>query len=201
MKRYVMRASSLKGTPFLKGKNMFLRPLRRQDAFGPYAEWFNDEVVCAGNGHHRFPYSREQALRYIERSHSNGTELILAIARRRDGRHIGNVALKSIDPISRCGEFAIVIGDRSSWGRGYSKEAAILLLRHVFFSLNLNRVYCGTYENNVAMRRLARFLGMREEGCRRQAAFKQNRYLNVIEYGVLKNEFVRRFGKGTQEPA
>lgn len=190
-----MKSTHSRGIPFLQGKKVFLRPLRRQDAFGPYTEWFNDEVVCAGNGHHRFPYSREQALRYIERAHSNGRELILAVARWSDGRHIGNVALKSINPVSRSGEFAIVIGDRSCWGGGYGTEAAVLLLRHAFFTLNLNRVYCGTFETNTPMRRLARSLGMREEGCRRQATFKQNQYLDVIEYGVLKKEFLRRFGK------
>lgn len=189
-----MKSRRSGGIPFLQGRSVVLRALRRKDAFGPYAEWFNDEVVCAENGHHRFPYSREDALQHIARAHSNGTDLILAIARRRDGRHIGNVVLKRLDPISRSGEFAIVIGDRSCWGKGYSKEAAELLLRHAFLALNLNRVYCGTFETNAPMRRLARFLGMREEGCRRQAVFKQNRYLNVIEYGVLRNEFLRRFG-------
>ncbi len=181
---------------FLQGRKVVLRPLRREDAFGPYADWFNDERVCAGNGHHRFPYSREQALRYIERAHASRTALILAIVRRRDGRHIGNVALQKMDPVSHCGEFAIVIGDRSCWGRGYSKEAAELLLRHAFCTLNLHRVYCGTYQTNVPMKRLARFLGMRQEGRRRQAAFKQNRYLDVVEYGVLKAEFLRRRGNG-----
>ena len=194
MMDYVMKPGTPKGLPFLKGKRVFLRPLRRQDAFGPYVEWFNDEVVCAGNGHHRFPYSREEALKYIARAHSTERELILAIERCRDGRHIGNVALKKIDPISRTGELAIVIGDRSCWGKGYSKEAVQLLLRHAFFTLNLNRVHCGTFETNVAMQRLARFLGMKQEGCRRQAVFKNNRYLNLIEYGLLRKEFVRRSG-------
>ena len=191
------KSAHAQGVPFLQGKKVFLRPLRRQDAFGPYAEWFNDEVVCAGNGHHRFPYSREQALRYVERAHSNRSEIILAVARRSDGRHIGNVALTEINPVSRSGEFAILIGDRSCWGGGYGTEAAALLLRHAFSTLNLNRVYCGTFETNTAMKRLARLLGMKREGCRRQAVFKQNRYLDVIEYGVLKTEFLRRFGNGS----
>ena len=192
-----MKNRSPKVRPFLQGKRVVLRPLARQDAFGPYVEWFNDEVVCAGNGHHRFPYSREDALRYIARSHSSETELILAIARRKDGRHIGNAALKKIDPVSRCGEFAIVIGDRTCWGKGYSREAAALLLKHAFFTLNLNRVSCGTFETNTPMKRLAHSLGMKREGCRRQAAYKGNRYLDVIEYGVLKPEFARRFGDGS----
>ncbi len=180
--------------PFLLGKRLMLRPLRKEDASGPYLEWFNDSAVCAGNGHHFFPYTAQDALQYIQRAHSSQSELILAIAKRQGDQHIGNIALKRINTISRTAELAIVIGDKNSWGKGYSKEAARLLLDHAFFALNLNRVYCGTFESNQPMRRLARFLCMKEEGRRRQATFKQNRYLDIIEYGVLRREYSLRFG-------
>jgi RimJ/RimL family protein N-acetyltransferase len=35
---------------------------------------------------------------------------------------------------------------------------------------------------------------MQKEGCRRQAAYKQGRYMDVIEYGVLREEYLQRFG-------
>ncbi len=39
------------------------------------------------------------------------------------------------------------------------------------------------------MRRVAERLGMREEGVRRQAAFKDGAYVDVVEYGVLRAEY------------
>jgi RimJ/RimL family protein N-acetyltransferase len=35
---------------------------------------------------------------------------------------------------------------------------------------------------------------MRLEGRRRQAAFKDSRWLDVLEYGVLRDEYVEKFG-------
>jgi len=180
---------------FLKGVNIYLRPLQPEDAQGPYVEWFNDAEVCWANSHHYIPYTTKEALAYIERAQKFGDEFILAIVRKEDNRHIGNIALKRIDYIARSSEIAFLIGDKSCWGKGYGKEAGRLLLDHAFFALNLNRVYCGIFETNVAMQNLAEDLGMRVEGRRRQAAFKDNCYLDVIEYGVLRQEYIERFGK------
>jgi ribosomal-protein-alanine N-acetyltransferase len=176
-------------TPFLIGERLYLRPLIEADAQGPYADWFNDQEVCRGNSHHVFPYTPEAALAYIRHAAQTHDELILAIVLREDDRHIGNIALQSIHPIYRSAEFSIVIGDKAAWGKGYGREAGRLLCHHGFAALNLNRIACGTFDDNVAMQRLALALGMKEEGRRRQAAFKQGRYVDVIEFGVLRSEF------------
>ena len=181
--------------PFLRGENIYLRPLQTEDAQGPYLQWFNDEEVSAGTSHHDFPFTIKDASAYIERAQKFDDELILAIALKSDDRHIGNITLKRINYISRTAELAIVIGDKSCWGKGYSKEAARLLLDHAFFTLNLNRIYCGTFETNIPMQKLAEYVGMRIEGRRRQAAFKNNRFLDLIEYGVLREEYLGRFGE------
>ena len=184
--------------PFLLGEHVYLRALLETDAEGDYPLWLNDEEVCRGNSHHRFAFTPESARDYIRRAGSTRDELILAIALRDDDRHIGNITLKRMDFVSRSAEFAIIIGAKDCWGKGHSKEAARLLLDHAFFTLNLNRVYCGTFETNVAMKKLAEYLAMQVEGQRRQAVFKQNRYVDVIEYGVLRQEYIERFG-GSEE--
>jgi [ribosomal protein S5]-alanine N-acetyltransferase len=125
---------------FLKTEHLDLRPLQTTDADGPYLAWFNDPDVCRYNSHFVLPYKRSDALAYIERANSTPSELILAIVERSTGQHIGNIALTNIDFISRTAEFAIVMGDRSTWGKGYSKEAAKALVGHGFGALNLNRI-------------------------------------------------------------
>ncbi len=174
---------------FLTGEIIFLRPLLESDANGPYPTWFNDEEVCWGNGHHIFPYTPLAAKAYIQHATETRENLILAIVTREDNRHIGNIALQKINPVYRSAEFSIIIGDKSAWGKGVGKEAGRLLCDHGFRALNLHRIYCGTFENNVAMQHLATYLGMKQEGVRRQAAFKNGKYLDIIEYGVLKPEY------------
>ena len=175
--------------PFLTGERLYLRPLLEADAQGPYLAWFNDEEVCRGNSHRVFPFTPGAAQDYIAHAGKTRDALILAIILHEDDRHIGNISLQGINWVSRSAEFAIVIGDKTAWGKGYAREAARLLLDHGFRALNLHRVGCGTYEGNAAMARLALSLGMKKEGRRRQAAFKDGRYVDVIEYGVPRNEY------------
>jgi RimJ/RimL family protein N-acetyltransferase len=179
--------------PFLSGEKIYLRALRESDAQGPYPSWFNDEEVCRGNSHHVFPYTLEQALAYIREGRGTNRLLVLAIIRREEGTHIGNIALDNIDYINRSAGLTILVGDKTTWGRGYGKEAARLICEHGFLTLNLHRIAAGTFHNNIGFQKIAAYLGMVEEGRRRQAAYKNGRYLDIIEYGLLKDEFVRRF--------
>ena len=180
------------GIPFLTGERLYLRALEEADAEGPYGPWFNDEEVCLGNSHHTFPYTRESALAYIRYALQTREALILAIILREGERHIGNIALQSIHPVYHSAEFSIVLGDKKEWRKGYSAEAGELLFQHGFSTLNLHRIACGTFENNTAMIRLATALGMKEEGRRRKAAFKQGQYMDIVEFGILRTEFFER---------
>jgi [ribosomal protein S5]-alanine N-acetyltransferase len=178
--------------PFLEGKRIVLRPLTAADADGAYPEWLNDAEVCAGNSHHVQPYTRDQARAYITQSQDALRDLILAVVVKQGTVHIGNVSLSGIHPVYRKAEFSILIGERTHWGQGYGEEAGELLFRHGFAVLNLNRIECGTFAHNVAMQRLASVLGMKHEGTRRRAAFKNGEYVDVFEYGVLRDEFLAR---------
>lgn len=178
---------------FLTGQDVSLRALTEADCSGAYLNWFNDPEVCRLNGHHLFPYRQADALEYVKRVRGSPTDLVLAIALNADGRHIGNVSLQGIDPVNRSAEFAIVIGEKDCWGKGYSKQAGRLLLSHGFLELNLHRIHCGLAEGNVAMERLALSLGMQPEGRRRQALYKEGRYLDILEYGVLREEYLQQF--------
>jgi [ribosomal protein S5]-alanine N-acetyltransferase len=174
---------------FLRGERIDLRPLAEADADGPYVSWFNDAETCRGNSHHVRPYSAADARAYIAHVAAAPDQLVLAIVRREDGRHIGNIALQAINPVYRTAELSIMLGERDAWGQGYASEAARLLCDHGFRALNLNRIACGTFAPNGGMRRVAERLGMREEGVRRQAAFKDGAYVDVVEYGVLRAEY------------
>jgi RimJ/RimL family protein N-acetyltransferase len=179
---------------FLSGKKIYLRSLQLEDFDGPYLSWFNDKEVCSGNSHHIFPFTMDDAKKYIEFSNKKmENHLILAIISKANSKHIGNIALQNINNIVRSAELSIIIGEKSEWGKGIGKEACKLICDHGFLSMNLNRISCGTYENNDTMKKIALFLGMKEEGCRRNAAYKDGRYIDIIEYGVLKEEYASKW--------
>lgn len=175
--------------PFLVGEHIYLRSIGEADLNAAYREWFNDEEVCRYNSHHRFPNYDEDMRAYYEFVIKSKKNLVLAICDKETEAHVGNVALENIDPIDRSAEFAILIGDRAWWGRGIGKEAIRLIIRHGFEQLGLERIYCGTSEDNIGMQKLALSAGFKEEGRARKALFKNGSFKDILNYGLLKDEF------------
>jgi RimJ/RimL family protein N-acetyltransferase len=174
---------------FIVGKKLYLRNLIPEDAEGSYPHWFNDPEVCRYNSHYKFPYTREKALDFIQYANSSQNALVLAIIDKTNDRHIGNVSLQEIDFINRNAEFAIIIGDKDYWDKGFASEAATLLIAHGFRELNLYRIHCGTSIKNIGMQKLAEKIRMKQEGRRRQAILTDGFLVDVIEYGILRDEF------------
>lgn len=174
---------------FLEGPRIGLRPLRKSDITGNYGNWLNDSVVCQYNGHYRWPYSENKLESYVDIIDGNPSILVLAIEEKETQTHIGNISLQSIDFVSQCAEIAFLIGERTYWRKGVGKEAGGLLIAHGFQELNLRRLYLGTSSRNVGMQRLALSLGFQKEGIRRQAMYKHGEFVDVVEFGLLINEW------------
>jgi len=177
---------------FLIGEKLYLRSIDEGDLNENYQSWFNDDEVCKFNSHHRFPNYKQNMEEYYNNVIKSKNNLILAIIDKKNDRHIGNISLQEIDQINRSAEFAIIIGDKSCWGRGDGREAAGLIISHGFKSLNLNRIYCGTAEDNIGMQKLAESIGFKKEGVAKQALFKDGRYKDVINFGLTKDDYIEK---------
>ena len=173
---------------FLRGESISLRPLREEDIYGNYKVWLNDPEITEFNSHGRFPMTPEKLCAFVQRiGASNNTDLVMAILENEQFAHIGNISLQNIHWIDRSAEIAFILGERAFWGKGVMYEAGKLMITHGFKMLNLHRIYCGTAQENTGMRRLADKLGFSEEGVRLDAIFKNGRYSNIVEYGLLSD--------------
>ena len=124
---------------------------------------------------------------YVQSVSSSNNDLVLAIVYKNNNIHIGNISLQNINWVDRSAEIAFILGEIDYWGKGIMLEAGKLILNHAFKALNLHRVYCGTSINNFGMIKLARKLGMKKEGVRRDAIFNNNNYYDLIEFGIIEN--------------
>jgi ribosomal-protein-alanine N-acetyltransferase len=165
----------------------FVRALEERDLEGPYPTWFQDQEVCKYNSHGKFPKNADY-FRAFYAALNGEDEVVWALCHATDG-HIGNLSLQAISLIDRNAEFAVILGDKRHWGKGIGFAAAGQLLRHGFEKLNLTRVYCGTAATNEPMRNLALRLGMMQEGVRRKHMYLEGQWVDMVEYGVLKDEF------------
>lgn len=177
--------------PILQGKNIYLRGLCMNDAEGNYPNWLNDSEVTRYNSHGEQTYTKEMAKEYIQMVSNSDFHQVFAIVEVPSQIHIGNISLQSINTKARNAEFAILIGEPSVYGKGLGEEAGKLLLSYGFSELNLHRIYCGTSSNNLGMQKLALKLGMKQEGVRRDGLLKNTQFADIIEYGMLENEYIK----------
>jgi [ribosomal protein S5]-alanine N-acetyltransferase len=173
---------------FLSGETIALRPLTIEDVNGPYAAWLNDPEVTAYNAHGRFPQTQASLLAYVNQAAVSDRMLVLAVIDKETMRHIGNISLQGISWIDRQAEIAFLLGEKDFHGKGIMYEAGKILIHHAFHTLNLHRIHCGTSAENKGMQKLASKLGFLQEGVRRDAIFKDGKYIDILEYGLLKND-------------
>ena len=178
-------------SPILQGKHIYLRELCMQDAEGNYPNWFNNPEVTKYNSHGERVYTKEMAKEYIKMVADSSSHQVFAIVDKASQKHIGNISLQAIDTKARNAEFAILIGEPSVYGKGVGEEAGKLLLCYGFDELGLHRIYCGTSSNNLGMQKLAGKLGMKQEGLRRDSLLKNGEFADIIEYGILEDEYIK----------
>ncbi|MDH4199229.1 MAG: GNAT family N-acetyltransferase [Spirochaetia bacterium] len=168
-------------------KDYFVRPLAESDLDGAYPGWFEDQEVCRYNSHGKFFKTKSYFKDYLNEL-NRLQSIVWAICHIKDG-HIGNVSLQQISLINRTAEFAIILGDKRHWGKGVGFLAGRKLLEHGFTKLNLERIYCGTAATNEGMKKLADAMGMILEGTRRRHLFLEGSRVDMLEYGILMEEF------------
>lgn len=170
-------------------EDYFVRPLCESDLDGSWPSWFEDQEVCQYNSHGKFFKSRASFKDYLNELNRED-RVVWAICHIDDG-HVGNISLQQISLINRTAEFAIILGDKRHWGKGLGRLVGRKLLEHGFNKLNLERIYCGTAATNEGMKKLASTLGMVLEGTRRQHFFLEGVRVDMMEYGILRAEFVK----------
>lgn len=157
-------------------KDLCLMPMLENQK---YDHFFNEKEISMYN----------TGYRYLDGvSGKNKPDMLLCMMINDLTTWIGNISLNNINHIDRSAEIAIIM-DRGFHGKGYGKKACYLLIHHALYSLNLIRIYFGTHENNTSMIAIGESLGFKLEGISRNALFKRDRYWNVFNYGLLKEEF------------
>lgn len=175
----------------LQGNQLYLRPLELSDSNGSYPNWLNTPEVCRYNSHGESLYTSEMAYAYISNTIDNPSIQVFAICLNENDQHVGNISLQQISVKNQSAEFAILIGEPSVYRRGIGYESGLLLFDYAFTTLKLNRIHCGTHAENFGMQHLALKLGMSEEGTRREAIFKNGQFADIVEYGILYNDYLK----------
>jgi len=170
---------------FKESKNLILEPLEQKHLSNKYISWLNDEEVIKYNSHGVFPNNAFKTQEYINSIQVSKTALVFAIIEKSSNTHIGNASIQSIDYINSNADLAILLGEKSSWGKGYASEIFTILIEHSFNKLNLHKITAGTTSDNIAMQKVITKLNMNKEATLKDQMQRDRKFIDIYLYGLL----------------
>jgi ribosomal-protein-alanine N-acetyltransferase len=169
--------------PILHTEKLTLLPLDKSFASGKYVDWMNDPEVytyleTGGN------YTLEKLQEYLLATEEKDT-LFWAITITDSGTHIGNIKIDPVNERHQLGEYAIMMGDRSAWGKGYAKEASEAVINYCFKTLQLRKITLGVVEDNINAVGLYQKLGFVTEGVYKKHGIYGGKYCNTLRMALF----------------
>jgi len=136
-----------------RGEKTVLRSKRREDAEADYY-WRKDPEMASFDAAKPISTTLEDflALYNDDLAHPTPFRRTYAVDDV-EGHHIGNVMFYNIDVLKGEAEIGITIGDRRYWSRGYGADALRALVRYIFTSTALTRLYLKTLDWNIRAQR------------------------------------------------
>ncbi len=170
----------------LIGKNIRLRPMQKSD-IELKIKWFNDPqinktLVITEK------FELDKSLKWFDKAVKDQSRRDFMIETL-DGELIGLTGLMHIDNVHNTAEIYLVIGEKSYWGKGVMLEAEELLIGWAFDNINLHKITAPALAENVASIITMKKLGFEIEGTLRQEKFLQDRRVDIIQLGLLRDEF------------
>ena len=131
----------------LESERLILEPLTLKHLSKKYVSWMNDVDV------YRYletggDYSLADLELYLKDQEQKNI-FFWAIHLKVTHKHIGNIKIDPIDKEKNSGEYGIMMGDKTEWGKGYAKEASLRVLEFCFEKIKLSQVTLGVIENNI----------------------------------------------------
>lgn len=179
--------------PVLRGEKTVLRPFTEADADAVWGIVQDPEVI-------RFTFepsielARDGLRSWYGSRAAAPDRLDLAVTDPADGEVLGEVVLYEWDPAARSCTFRTLIGPRGR-GRGIGTEATRLVVGYGFEQLGLHRVQLEVYGHNRRALHVYEKVGFVVEGVRREAQWRDGRWVDEVVMGLLDREWAVHRGR------
>ena len=172
----------------LHGKKVILRAIEEED-LEMFRELTNSpdfEKLIVGWS---FPVSKKDQLEWFSNCHNGLNRLRYTIVTEEDGP-VGMIGLRDIDWKNGVASgLGMRIAKQELRTKGLATDAWMTLLRYAFEELRLNRINGSALDYNSISQHVCKKVGFKEEGCQRQAVFKNGSFHDVILFGCLKSDY------------
>lgn len=174
---------------FLTAKQVYLRPLAVTDGDSFY-QWSLDRAVTQFS---LSSFSRPQSLadhqKWLTNLSDNNNTVALGICCQQTDQLIGYAGIAGISQLNRCGEYFILIGDKSYWQRGIATEVTRIVTEYGFSTLGLHRIELTAFSANIGAIKAYTKAGFQQEGIMRQAGFRNGQFLDKVMMAALATQY------------
>jgi UDP-4-amino-4,6-dideoxy-N-acetyl-beta-L-altrosamine N-acetyltransferase len=106
-----------------------------------------------------------------------------------DGEDVGVVSIVKIDPVHRRCEWGYYLAAPGVRGKGVGKSVELNILTYLFEKLGLNKLCCEVFAFNEMVVTIHQKYGSKVEGMRRAQIFKNGKFHDIVEMGILKSDW------------
>lgn len=166
-----------------------LRPFELSDA-QRVSELCNNYNVYKSTLTLPYPYPIDCALSWIrthEDNFNNNKFYEFAITDKSTNVLYGAIGLSN-NQTHRNGELGYWIGEEY-WGNGYATEATKAIIEFAFSEKQYHKVYARFFASNPGSGRVMQKSGMVKEGVLLQHIYKDNKFEDLIHYGILNTTY------------
>ncbi|MCR8842437.1 GNAT family N-acetyltransferase [Paenibacillus sp. SC116] len=171
----------------IRTDRLLIRPFQLSDAQRVY-EFCNNYNVYKSTLTLPYPYPIESAISWIqthEDNFNNNRYYEFAITDKNTHELYGAIGLTN-HKTHKNGELGYWIAEEY-WGKGYATEATKAVIAFAFSEKQYHKVYARFFASNPASGRVMQKVGMLEEGRLAQHVYKENKYEDLIHYGILNS--------------
>ena len=169
----------------LSGERVVLRPFRADDVEPIWRARLDPMTWAQTTESPLLPQTlAEYRARYDAPSSDTSAQFAVDV----DDVLVGRAALFNVDDLARNAEIGLSVLPGHQ-GKGYGRDVLQVLLGYGFRSRNLHRLHLQTLASNEPALRAYRAVGFVEEGRRREHAWVEGRYDDVVLMSVLRSEW------------
>jgi len=173
---------------FLKGANVYLRPLSEEDVPFLLAHINDEETRQFLTVNH--PVTLYQEKEWLKRQSEDKSQIVLGIVLIQTDQLIGTIGLHKIDSVNQTAEVGCAI-HKEHVSKKYGSEAGELLIGYAFNTLNLRKLNARAFSCNERSVGLQLKGGFKKEGCLVKEVFRNGAYQDVLCFGLFREDFCK----------
>lgn len=146
------------------------------------------------------PFTNEEAVKWVHGCMGeHDTYKFWAVCTNdEEKRIVGWVSLSEIDRDNKSAcHHGLVIGDSSYRDGTGMFEAMLLSMEYAFKVLKIHRLYGSCFAEHKISPYLLKTLGFTNEGLRKDACYKNNRYYDILDFALLETDYYKNINDNT----